>query len=58
MCINNVSRAINSQDICDLNKKDVINAFMASEILAIAFGKIKEDVIKDLIQRGLDEKSN
>ena len=46
-CINNCKNKIKDQD--PLNP-DSIDVFKMSEVLAIAFCKLKEDVIMDLIK--------
>jgi hypothetical protein len=50
MCIKNVARTIRKQSTSDIVSGNSINVFQASEILAIAFCKSKEEVIDDLIK--------
>lgn len=49
MAINNVANYIRSLDNRDRHGDCNIDAFQASEILAIAFCKLKEDVLADIV---------
>lgn len=50
MCINNVAAAIRAQKPDDSDPEPTLNAFRASEILAVAFCKSKEEVMADLLK--------
>ena len=47
MMISNLKEYLRNSDP---NNQDVINAFRISEVLAIATGKLKEDIILELTQ--------
>lgn len=59
MAVRNVARHIRSQSAYDLAKNEdskdgVIDAFIASTVLSIAFAKLRNDVLTDIVTVKLD----
>jgi len=56
MCVNNIARELSSYTGSERARRDGFNAFDASEVLAVAFCKSKEEVLSDIVGKGIGEK--